>query len=190
MGQLDPTCGRAGLTTRRSFLQVGYSGLLGLGLPGLLAARAAANGGGAATATASTRAKSVIVILLSGGLGQHDSFDMKPEAPDGIRGEFRPIDTATPGLRVCEHLPGLAARTDKLAVVRSMAHPEGNHLLAVHRVLTGQVSNPRGATDLHPVASRDDFPRYASVLDQLGRRREGIPSGVALPLRLVEGPLT
>jgi Protein of unknown function (DUF1501) len=171
--------------SRRAFLQVGYSGLLGMGLPGLLAGRAAS-----APGSRPGRAKSVIVILLSGGLGQHDSFDMKPEAPDGIRGEFKPIDTTVPGLRVCEHLPGLASRTDKLAVVRSMAHPEGNHLLAVHRVLTGHASNPRGATDLDRVASRDDFPCYASVLDRLGRRREGIPSGVALPLRLVEGPLT
>lgn len=169
---------------RREFLQVGYSGLLGLGLPGLLAGRNA----GAANPTG--RARSVIVILLSGGLGQHDSFDMKPEAPDGIRGEFKPIDTAVPGIRVCEHLPGLAARADKLAVVRSMSHPEGNHLVAVHRVLTGQASAPRGASDLDRVASRDDFPCYAAVVDHLRRRGDGIPNGVALPTRLVEGPLT
>jgi hypothetical protein len=184
MGLLDPNRGCFGVTTRRAFLQVGYSGLLGLELPGLMAARAAAVG------TTPGRARSVIVILLSGGLGQHDSFDMKPEAPEEIRGEFRPIDTAVPGIRICEHLPGLAARTDKLAIVRSMAHPEGNHLLAVHRVLTGQASNPRGANDLDRVASRDDFPCYAAVLDSLRRRRDGIPNGVALPLRLVEGPLT
>ena len=71
-----------------------------------------------------------------------------------------------------------------------MAHPEGNHLLAVHRVLTGQPSNPRGASDLDRVASRDDFPCYAAVLDRVRRRRDGIPNGVALPTRLVEGPLT
>jgi hypothetical protein len=172
--------------TRRGFLQVGYSGLLGLGLPGLLAAR-----GSAATGNeAAGRAKSVIVILLSGGLGQHDSFDMKPEAPDKIRGEFKPIDTAAPGVRICEHLPRLAARANELAIVRSMSHPEGNHLVAVHRVLTGQPSNPRGASDLDRVASRDDFPCYAAVLDHLRHRRDGIPSGVALPLRLIEGPLT
>src|SRR4051794_36869935 len=80
--------------SRRAFLQVGYSGLLRMGLPGLLAGRAAA-----APGSRPGRAKSVIVILLSGGLGQHDSFDMKPEAPDGIRGEFKPINTATPGLQ-------------------------------------------------------------------------------------------
>jgi hypothetical protein len=185
MGLLDPSRGGANLTTRRGFLQVGYSGLLGLGLPGLLAARAE----GVSRAVPG-RARSVIVILLSGGLGQHDSFDMKPEAPDGIRGEFKPIGTAVPGIQVCEHLPGLAERMSRLAIVRSMSHPEGNHLVAVHRVLTGHPSNPRGASDLDRVASRDDFPCYAAVLDAVRQRTDGIPNGVALPTRLVEGPLT
>lgn len=157
-----------------------------MGLPGLLAAR----GSAAADRRAAGRARSVIVILLSGGLGQHDSFDTKPEAPDKIRGEFKPIGTAVPGVRFCEHLPQLAARADRLAVVRSMSHPEGNHLVAVHRVLTGHPSNPRGASDLDRVASRNDFPCYAAVLDRLRHRRDGIPSGVALPMRLIEGPLT
>jgi hypothetical protein len=172
--------------TRRSFLQVGYSGLVGLGLPGLLAARSAA----AAAGQPIGRARSVIVILLSGGLGQHDSFDMKPEAPEAMRGEFKPVATAVPGIRMCEHLPGLATRAGKLAIVRSMSHTEGDHLPAVHRVLTGQPSNPRGATDLDRVASRDDFPCYAAVLDRVRGRSDGVPSGVALPVRLVEGPLT
>jgi hypothetical protein len=174
----------AGLT-RRGFVQAGYSGLLGLGLPGLLAARRAT-----AADAKPGRARSVMVILLSGGLGQHDSFDMKPEGPQAIRGEFKPIDTAVPGIQICEHLPGLAARADRLAIVRTMAHPEGNHLVAVHRVLTGHASNPRGASDLDRVASRDDFPCYAAVLDNARPRRDGIPSGVSLPMRLIEGPLT
>lgn len=184
MRRLDPSFADGGQTTRRNFLQVGYSGLLGLGLPGLFAGRSAATG------TSGGRAKSVIVILLSGGLGQHDSFDMKPEAPEKMRGEFKPISTAIPGIRFCEHLPGLASRAKKLAVVRSMAHPEGNHLVAVHRVLTGQPSTPRGASDLDRVASRNDFPCYAAVLDSVRRRNDGIPNGVALPFRLIEGPLT
>src|SRR4051812_27848005 len=122
MGPLQPDRGGVGLTTRRGFLQVGYSGLLGMGLPGLLAARASASAG-----AATGRAKSVIVILLSGGLGQHDSFDMKPEAPDGIRGEFKPIDTAGPRIRMCEHPPRLAARAGQLAVVPPIAPPQGEH---------------------------------------------------------------
>jgi Protein of unknown function (DUF1501) len=169
--------------TRRRFVQVGYSGLLGIGLPGLLAGRSVAS-------APSGRAKSVIVILLSGGLGQHDSYDMKPDAPDGIRGEFKPIETAVPGIWICEHLPLLAARADQLAIVRSMSHGEGNHLVAVHHVLTGRPSAPRGASDLDRVASRDDFPCYGAVLDKVRRRDEGIPSSVALPTRLIEGPLT
>jgi hypothetical protein len=158
-----------------------------MGLPGLLAGSRAAAASGK---KAAGRARSVIVILLSGGLGQHDSFDMKPEAPGKIRGEFKPIATAVPAIRICEHLPRLAAIADQFAIVRSMSHPEGNHLVAVHRVLTGKPSTPRGASDLDRVASRDDFPCYAAVLDRLRPRRDGIPSGVALPLRLVEGPLT
>jgi hypothetical protein len=157
-----------------------------MGLPGLLAGKGAAAEGG----KAGGKARSVIVILLSGGVGQHDSFDMKPEAPDGIRGEFKPIETRVPGIRVCEHLPKLAARADRLAIVRSMSHPEGNHLVATHRVLTGHPSSPRGASDLDRVASRDDFPCYAAVVDRVRPRGDGVPSGVALPLRLVEGPLT
>ena len=171
--------------TRREFVQVGFSGLLGMSLPGLLAGRSAV---GATKATG--RAKSVIVILLSGGLGQHDAFDMKPEAPDGIRSEFQPIATKVPGIQFCEHHPGLAARSDQLAVVRSMSHPEGNHLVAVHHVLTGHPSFPRGASDLDRVASRDDFPCYASVVDKVRPPGGGIPSGVALPTKLIEGPLT
>jgi hypothetical protein len=169
--------------SRRGFLHVGYSGLLGLGLPGLLAGRSATPG-------TTGRARSVIVILLSGGLGQHDSFDMKPEAPEGVRGEFRPIATRVPGITFCEHLPRLAAQADRLAVVRSMSHREGNHLVAVHHVLTGHPSSPRGANDLDRVASRDDFPCYAAVLDQVRPRHDGVPNGVALPLKLIEGPLT
>src|SRR4051812_19169687 len=179
MNQLAPDLQGGTRVTRRNFLQVGYSGLLGLQLPGLLAARTA-TASATAAGPSTGRVKSVIVILLSGGLGQHDSFDMKPEAPEGIRGEFKPIDTAVPGIRMCEHLPRLAARADRLAIVRSMSHPEGNHLVAVHRVLTGQPSNPRGASDLDRVASRDDFPCYAAVVDSVRRRSDGIPNGVAL----------
>lgn len=178
-------CSLGASMTRRGFIQVGYSGLLGMGLPGLLAGRSAM-----ASPGRTGRARSVIVILLSGGLGQHDSFDMKPEAPDGIRGEFQPIATSVPGIQFCEHLPRLAARADRLAIVRSMSHREGNHLVAVHHVLTGRPSFPRGASDLDRVASRDDFPCYSAVLDKVRPRDDGVPNGVALPLKLIEGPLT
>src|SRR5271168_4574920 len=108
--RMDQTHRHAFGVVRREFLQVGFSGLLGLGLPGLLVGRASAG-------TSTPRAKSMILVFLTGGLGHLDSFDMKPEAPEGIRGEFKPIATNTPGIQYCEHLPGLASHSDKLAIV-------------------------------------------------------------------------
>jgi hypothetical protein len=167
---------------RREFLQVGFSGLLGLGLPGLLAARAQAAVGSARA----PRARSLIMVFMSGGLSHIDSFDMKPDAPEGIRGEFQPIDTSVAGVRICEHLPGLAQRADKWAVVRSMSHPQTNHLNATHQILTGQ-SQPGAFFD--KIASRGDYPCYASALDAIRPRADGLPGGVMLPTFLMEGPL-
>lgn len=93
--------------SRRSALQAGSVGLLGLSSDQLSMLRDA----NAAPANRPITAKSVIYVFLSGGLGQHDSFDMKPDAPDLIRGEFQPISTATPGLQICEHLPLLAEQS-------------------------------------------------------------------------------
>ena len=94
---------------RREALRAGAIGLLGLGGNHLAPLRAAAAPG----ASSPVRARSVVFIFLSGGLGQLDSFDMKPEAPAEIRGEFKPIPTRTPGVEICEHLPMLAQCSDK-----------------------------------------------------------------------------
>jgi len=101
--------------TRRMALQAGAIGLLGLGMNHVDGLRALAADGVRET---SSRRKSVIYIFLSGGLAQHDSFDPKPQAPDTVRGEFSPIATRTPGIQICEHLPRLAACSDKWALVR------------------------------------------------------------------------
>ena len=93
--------------TRREVMQVGYSGLLGMGLTSLLAGRARADGA-AAVPGRRGKGKSVILIFLTGAPSHVDTFDMKPEAPDKVRGDFKPIDTRVPGYQVCEHLPGLA----------------------------------------------------------------------------------
>jgi hypothetical protein len=174
---------------RREFIQVGFSGLLGLGLSDLVAGRARAAAGQADRATRSTPtgAKSVILVFLTGGLSHLDSFDMKPNAPVGIRGEFKPVSTRVPGIQFCEHLPQLAARADQLAIVRSLHHAFTNHLNATHEVLTGH-SQPGAFFD--KVASRDDYPCYASAVDAIRPRADGIPSGVTLPTFLMEGPLT
>ena len=103
--------------SRRAALQAGAVGLLGLGSNHLAALRAAGAAGG------DPPARAVIYIFLSGGLSQHESFDLKSGAPDGIRGEFQPIATRTPGVQICEHLPMLAERSERWALVRSLTHP-------------------------------------------------------------------
>src|SRR5262245_27578471 len=108
--------------TRREFLRVGGLGLAGLTLPALLGGRARA-----AATRAEPQARSVIQLFMWGGPSQHETFDLKPNAPDGIRGEFRPIATSVPGVRVCEHLPQLAQRAGRYAIVRSLTHTGVNH---------------------------------------------------------------
>src|SRR5260370_2720198 len=121
--------------TRRSMLQAGAAGLCGLSLPELFTLRAAGAGSGPAP-------KSVVYVFLSGGLSQHDSFDPKPNAPDNIRGEFRPIATRTPGVHICEHLPRLAERSSKWALVPSLTHPSNDHSLSHHIMFTGRSQSP------------------------------------------------
>lgn len=173
--------------SRRELLQVGYSGLLGIGLPALLAGRVAAKEAGRSRGGISRKPKSVVIVFLTGAASHLDTFDLKPDAPPEIRGEFKPIATRVPGTHVCEHLPRLAARADKYALVRSLAHRENNHLIATHHVLTGY---PQPGAFFDKVASRDDWPCYAAALDHLKPRNDGIPSGVNLPTFLMEGPLT
>ncbi len=162
---------------RREMLQVGFSGLVGLGLssPGL------------AFSKQLKKPKAVILVFLTGASSHIDMFDMKPDAPQEIRGEFKPISTNVTGIQISEHLPLLASRIDKVALVRSMAHKENNHLVATHHTLTGH--QQLGAF-FDKIASRDDWPSYSSALNHLKPRTDGIPSGINLPTFLSEGPLT
>src|SRR5690348_7720732 len=100
---------------RRTILQAGGAGLFGLSLPKLLAAEEQ-------QPFVHARAKSVIFLFLFGGPSQHETFDLKPDAPETIRGRFRPIASRTPGLMICEKLHRLAAISDKFAVLRTMSH--------------------------------------------------------------------
>lgn len=167
---------------RREFLQVGFSGFLGATLPAILAGRSRAS----LAIPKTGRAKSVIMVFLTGAPSQIDTFDPKPDAAQGVRSDFAPIETRAPGLRFTEHLPGLAARADSLAVVRSMAHSNLNHLNATHHLLTG---HPQPNAIFDKIASRTDYPCYASALNYLKPRTDGVPSGVLLPTFLMEGPL-
>ena len=167
---------------RREAIQVGFSSCIAAGLTSV-----ARRTEGAAADGTYGRAKSVVIVFLTGAASHHDTFDMKPEAPREIRGEFDPIATAIPGYHVCEHLPRLAERLDKTTVVRSLSHGDNNHLMSTHHLLTG-TKQPGGFFD--KVASRDDWPCYAGAYEYLNPRRDGIPSGINLPTFLLQGPLT
>ncbi len=115
----------------------------------------------------------MIIVFLTGGPSHIDTFDLKPDAPAEIRGEFKPIATKIPGVSFCEHLPRFAARADKLAVVRSFSHPQTNHLLATHHVLTG-AAIPGGKFDqvvLATIGPTRGRPRRSSVCANDGVRR-------------------
>src|SRR6516164_7901220 len=113
---------------RRDFLKLGSAGLLGLGLADLLRleARAAKADG------ARAKAKSVIMVWLAGGPATIDMWDLKPGAPDTIRGEFKPIPTSAPGVEISQHLPKMAEVMDKVTVVRSIAHTIPSHEIATN----------------------------------------------------------
>lgn len=168
--------------SRRTAIQAGAIGLLGLGMNHVAALRAA-RGNAGASASSSGRAKSCIYIFLSGGLGQHDSFDMKPDAPDTVRGEFQPIATRTPGLQICEHLPLLAERSHLWALCRSLTHPSNDHSAGHQIMLTGRTMLPPG---FNPSAPRPtDFPSIASIVGYVKPQRNNLPPAIALPEKLV-----
>jgi uncharacterized protein (DUF1501 family) len=165
---------------RRTALQAGAVGLLGLGVNHVQALQGlAATAGNAKPA----KARSVIYIFLSGGLAQHDSFDMKPDAADTIRGEFNPIATRTPGIEICEHLPMLAQRSHLWALVRSLAHPFPLHSQGHLAMLTGRSMMPPGFDPNAPKPS--DWPSLAAIANAVTRPRNNLPPAVVLPETLI-----
>ncbi|MDA1052887.1 MAG: DUF1501 domain-containing protein [Planctomycetota bacterium] len=169
------------MTSRRTMLQAGSLGLLGLGMNHVAALRAVdvvSQSGSGGTA------KSVIFVFLSGGLTQHDSFDPKPDAPVDIRGEFSPIATQTPGVLICEHLPMLAARSHKWSLIRSLTTPYNEHSQGHTAILTGRTPMPVGYSPVKPQSI--DWPSIASVVgDAVPKRTNNLPPAVVLPERLV-----
>ncbi len=164
--------------SRRAAVQVGAVGLLGLGLNHLTALRAEAD-----ERAPRGRARSVIFIFLSGGLSQLDSFDLKPNAPDEIRGPFRPIETNTAGIQICEHLPLLARRSHLWALVRSLTHGSNDHSAGHQIMLTGRSELPPGFDPSRPRAG--DWPSIAALAGVLAPRRNNLPPAVVLPERLI-----
>jgi hypothetical protein len=167
---------------RRHLLQAGAIGLLGLGTNHLEALRAEAAGESTAGDSA-PRARSVIFIFLSGGLGQHDSFDMKPQASEEIRGEFRPIATRTPGVQICEHLPRLAQCSHLWSLVRSLSHPYNEHSQGHMVMLSGRSELPLGFNPSRPLPT--DHPSIASVAAAVTQARNNLPPAIVLPEKLI-----
>lgn len=104
-----------------------------------------------------------------------------PMRPVEIRGEFRRIATDVPGIDLCEHLPRLARRARRFALVRTMSHAENNHFPATHKNLTGHVMPRQLPGDAVNAASNHDWPSYGSAYDALQPRNDGIPNSVSLP---------
>ena len=151
--------------SRRALLRIGAVGLTGLSLPNILRAEKAAR-------PRKATAKSVIMLFQFGGPSHLDTFDPKPAAPSGIRGEFKTMQSRTPGLLVTEHLPKLAKCSDLYAVVRSVHHTRSAHNSGAYYSLTGR----EPLIDIVTAnASATDFPHPGSIVDYLGRRTENGP---------------
>ncbi len=165
--------------SRRRWLQAGALGLTGLSLPELLAARETS----AATGNHRTfgRAKRCVMLFLTGGVPQHDSWDPKPEAPANVRGEFSPIATSVPGVQVSELFPQFARQVDRVTLLRSVTHDDTVHTSAGYTMLTGRrhpQANAKTAADIKPQPT--DHPHVGSILS-LVRPQQGPPTFVSLP---------
>ena len=152
--------------SRREFLRIG--GLGGLTLPSLLQAQAPQR-----------RHKRVLQLFMWGGPGQQETFDLKPDAPEGIRSLFRPIATKTPGIQICEHLPRLAAMTDRYAILRSVTHTGVNHGTSAYHMLTGHIHFTPGTLHAHPTPN--DYPHVGCAVARFGRQPADLSPYVALP---------
>ena len=144
---------------RRDFLKVGAAGLLGVGLADLL--RCEARG-------AHRKATGAILVWLAGGPATIDIWDLKPDAPVEIRGDFRPIATSATGVQICEHLPRLAKVMDRCALVRSLHHSIPEHGVATRYVTTGNLPTPAL-----------DYPSLGSLAAKLLPAATGLPPYVA-----------
>lgn len=175
----DDVCNRI---SRRGLLQVGGLGTLGMSLPGLLRAEDSRN---ASSVRLPGPAKSCIVVWLAGGPSQVDMWDMKPEQPVEIRGEFKAISTTVPGLQMCEHLPRVASQAHHVTVIRSAHHQVGHaHCAAAYFVLSG---DNRGDTFVNFGAGPTDHPGIGAVLSRLRPQERPIPPFVTAPYIMTEG---
>ncbi len=164
---------------RRDFIQLGLGGMLGLGFADVLRlqARAASPSAAPAPLQAQRKAVNCILIWLDGGPSHYETFDPKPNAPAEIRGEFKPISTAVPGIQFCEAIPELARVADKLSVIRSICHKDPNHGGGNHYMMTGAPTPVPVACG----ASVTFHPSFGSVVSYHRGQQEGLPTYVSMP---------
>jgi hypothetical protein len=157
-------------SSRRDFLTVGSLGLAGLTLPDLQRGRAASPAGRTAPET------SVVWLFLSGGPSHIDTYDMKPDAPREFRGPYRAAPTNVPGIRLCHLMPKQARLMDKMSIVRTLSHSDGNHGSAVHWIATGVLFPPAdlGEPQIAP------FPGSVAAKVRGNNPRTGMPPYHAL----------
>jgi hypothetical protein len=160
---------------RDAMIRLGAIGLGSLTLPDLLKMEGTAQ----AQTIGGRKAKSCIFLFLWGGPPGQDLWDLKPDAPEGIRSPFRPIATTVPGISFCDQLPRLAAHADKIAVVRSMTHQCAEHSRSVHHALSGR---PLGTNRIFPSNDRRrvDFPFVGSVVSAFSPPGP-MPTSLCLP---------
>lgn len=169
---------------RRAILRAGSLGLLGSALPSM---GGSLSGDLLQAATNETnelpvhphQAKACIFLFMWGGPSQLDTFDLKPEAPAEIRGEFAPIPTSAPGVSICEHFHRTASQMDKVAVIRSLNHRDPAHLSSGHATVTGQWA-PVVKSDADPPSDRDT-PFMGSMLAHLRPPQNALPPAVTMP---------
>ncbi|MCA9083012.1 MAG: DUF1501 domain-containing protein, partial [Planctomycetaceae bacterium] len=167
---------------RRDLLRVGGAGLFGLNMPRLLQAEESQS-----FRRAAASAKSVIFLFQWGGPSHVDTFDMKPNAPDGYRSHYKSIPTSVPGMRIVEHLPETAKVMHKVAQIRTVHHTMNNHNSAGYTALTGVEP---AIDDQRLRDSVELFPAYGSVVDRLSPNTNGMPTFVSFPYSISDGSIT
>lgn len=163
---------------RRDLLQAGTIGVLGLSAADVISWRTQA----AETGRTLPRARSVIFLFLTGGASQHDTFDMKPQAPAEIRGEFGPIATVTPGTNICEHMPMLAQRSHLWSLCRSLSHKDNGHDTGTYLMLTGRSQLPPTFKSSRPQSI--DQPSIAAIAGYATQPRNNMPKSAILPEKI------
>src|SRR5438445_1871405 len=166
------------LSTRRGFLQLGGVSLMNAGLLRTLAAEK----------RPPAKARACIVVFQVGGPYQCETFDPKPNAPEEVRGLFKPLRTRIAGMQLTEGVPMIAQQADKLAIIRSVHHTIRCHNPAIYCSLVGREANDPMAVSSQTHAKRSDHPHYASVLAKLRSGKPAMPDHVIIPEVTNNGP--